>query len=265
MISSVLAIARYTVIEQIRNRLYLIILFFGGALLVSSLLLGALASGHEVRVVFDLGLVALELFGLASAVFGAVNLVLQEMETKTIYLILTRPVPRSYYIVGRFIGLTTAVILTMVAMAVLHVGVMLSDPQGFREFTIGWSFWAVYPTLVLMSICKMLMTTAVAIFFSLFATSSVSALVFTAFFWVTGHFGPELSFLIDQRAHGLTRTFVHVVATVFPNFQYLNFRDLYAIPNFPGYQFMGWAGLYVLGYSFFFLSLTTLLFSRKEF
>ena len=83
-VRAILAIARITVIEQIRNRLYLVILFFGGLVLVATALLGALAPGHRARVVFDLGLVTLEIFGLATAVFGAVSLVLQETESKTI-------------------------------------------------------------------------------------------------------------------------------------------------------------------------------------
>ena len=86
--NSIWAIARYTIIEQIRNRLYLIVLFFGALVLSSSILLGALAPGHKMRVIFDLGLVALEIFGLVTAVFGSVSLILQEMESKTIYLIL---------------------------------------------------------------------------------------------------------------------------------------------------------------------------------
>lgn len=263
---SLLAIARVTLIEQIRNRLYLIILFFGAVILASSLLVGALAPSHKIRVICDLGLVAIELFGLATALFGAVTLVIQEIESKTIYLILTRPLSRWVYILGRFLGLVVAVALTMGAMAFLHLLAMASDPFWFHDFAEGWSFWATYPTLILMSMAKMLITAAIAIFFSLFATSSVSALVFTGCFWVAGHFSTELSFMIDKVASGgPLRLLVKAVAGVLPNFHYLNFRDAYAIPGFPGYEFMGWALLYTVAYTGFFLVLSSLLFSRKEF
>lgn len=265
-LKSILAIARYTVIEQIRNRLYLIILFFGGIILLSSLLVGSLAPSYKVRVIFDLGLVALELFGLATAVFGAVSLVIQEIESKTIYLILTRPISRSAYILGRFLGLVVAVAFTMGLMSVLHIFIMLSDYYWFKEFTQGWSFWAIYPTLILMSLAKMFVTAAIALFFSLFATSPVSALIFTSCFWIAGHFGPELSFMISKSfSKGLPQTFVHGVGMILPNFQYFNFRDMYAIPRFPGYEFMGWALLYGLGYAGFFITLSSILFKRKEF
>lgn len=265
-LKAILAIARVTVIEQIRNRLYLIILFFGAAILASSILIGSLAPSHKVRVIFDVGMVAIELFGLATAVFGAVNLVLQEIESKTIYLIMTRPLSRWVYIVGRFLGLVVAVAVTMSAMAVLHILVMLTDPFWFRDFIEGWSFWTTYPLIVVMSMGKMLITTAVALFFSLFATSSVSALVFTGCFWMAGHFSTEVAFLIEKTAEaGPVQTAMKAVSAILPNFQYFNFRDTYAIPNFPGLEFVGWAFLYGLAYTGFFLAFSSLLFSRKEF
>jgi len=261
-----LAIARTTVIEQIRNRLYLVILFFGGGILLASLLLGALAPGHKVRVIFDLGLVTLEIFGLVTAVFGAVSLVLDETESKTIYLILTRPVSRATYIIGRFLGLVTAVLFTMAAMSVLHFIAMVYDYQWFKEFTYGWSFHSVYPLLLVMAGGKMLITAAIALFFSLFASSQVSALVFTGSFWIAGHFGSELRFLIDRTVEGgVAKSIVLAAASILPNFQYFNFRDTYAIPHFAGFEFIGTALFYGLGYAGFFLALSTVWFSRKEF
>ncbi len=263
---SIWAIAKYTVLEQIRNRLYLVILFFGGVILVASLLLGALAPDHKVRVILDLGLMAIELFALAAAVFGAVTLVLQEMESKTIYLILTRPVHRATYILGRYLGLVAAVAFTMMVMAAVHVLVIVSDGAAFKEFAFTQPFWSTYPVLILMSGAKMMICAAIAVFFSLFATSSVSALIFSGCFWIAGHFGPEMTFLLKERAgSGPVFVAMKMVLNVLPNFQYLNYRDHYSIPGFDGYSFLLWALLYSAGYSLFFLAASALLFSRKEF
>ena len=263
---SVLAIARTTVIEQIRNRLYLVILFFGGAILLASLLLGALAPGHRVRVIFDLGLLAIELFGLATAVFGAVSLVLQETESKTIYLILTRPVSRTTYILGRYLGLIVAVFFTMAAMSVLHLIAMVYQYEYFKEFVYGWSFSSVYPLLLGMAAAKMFITASIALFFSLFASSQVSALVFTASFWIAGHFGSELRFLIKHAvAEGPVQKTVLAIASVLPNFQYFNFRDTYAVPHFPGFDHIAVAMVYGGAYTAFFLALSAAWFARKEF
>jgi Cu-processing system permease protein len=264
---SIWAIAKYTVLEQIRNRLYLVTLFFGGAILAAALLLGTLAPDHKIRVVIDLGLLAIEIFGVAAAVFGAVTLVLQEMESKTIYLILTRPLNRSVYILGRFAGLLAAVVFTMMVMALIHVFVIVSDYSAFHEFIIDHpDFWATYPVLIFMSAAKVVICTSVAVFFSLFATSSVSALVFTGCFWIAGHFGPEIGYLLKKTASGGAMLFIYrALLRILPNFQYLNFRDLYSIPGFAGFSFMGWAILYTVGYSAVFVAGSALLFSRKEF
>ena len=262
---SIGAIAKTTIIEQIRNRLYLVIWFFGGALLVASMLLGALAPGQKVRVIFDLGLVTLELFGLTTAVFGAVSLVLQETESKTIYLILTRPVSRSTYILGRYVGLIAAVALTMAAMAALHLGVMLFDREGFREFAYGWPFWGTYPVLLLMVGAKMLVTAAIALFFSLFASSQVSSLVFTGSFWIAGHFGSEIHFLIDRSVHGgVIRNIAKAIFAILPNYQYFNYRDTFTAPG-ASFSSVPFALIYGLSYTGFLLALSILWFSRKEF
>jgi len=262
---AILSIAKITLIEQIRNRLYLVILFFGATILVASLLVGALAPGYRVRVIFDLGLVAIEIFGLITAVFGAVNLVLQEVETKTIYLILTRPVNRMSYLFGRFVGLIVAVAATMVFMALIHILVIVFRPYQFQVFLERVDFWHIYPLIIAMSIGKMFMTTAIALFFSLFATSSVSALIFTVSFWVAGHFGTELAFLIDTSFKGVAAILVHFISWILPNFQYFNFRDIFSFPNFSGYQYVGKAWMYGVGYASFFLALSSFLFSKKEF
>jgi ABC-type transport system involved in multi-copper enzyme maturation permease subunit len=271
---AVFAIARIAVVEQIRNRLYLIILFFGALILAASILMGALAPSYRVRVIFDLGLVAIELFGLATAVFGAVTLVLQEIESKTIYLLMTRPLSRTSYIVGRFLGLIVAVVITMVAMSALHLGILFLpaiandqfSPLASELFRGTTPFGIVYPLALAMSIGKMFVTAAVALFFSLFASSSVSALVFTGFFWITGHFTSELSFMIDKTfSPGPVRTAVHWISAVFPNFHYFNYRDTYAIPHGPGASILAWALLYGFAYTGFLLMVSSYLFSRKEF
>jgi ABC-type Na+ efflux pump permease subunit len=89
-------------------------------------------------VILDLGLVTAELFGLATAIFGAVTLVVEEMESKTIYLILTRPLPRPFYVLGRFLGLLLAVGASMALMEIVHFSLLFlkrvdAGPRCFRR------------------------------------------------------------------------------------------------------------------------------------
>jgi ABC-type transport system involved in multi-copper enzyme maturation permease subunit len=196
-----------------------------------------------------------ELFGLVTAVFGAVTLVLEEMESRTIYLILTRPLPRGHYLLGRLLGLTAAVVASMLLMHALHLGLLLAKgwPPDYRYFLC-------VPFMVF----KVLTVAALALFFSLFSTSAVSSVVFTFFFWVLGHFGPELRFLAGKSENVAAALGMRLFLFVTPNLQFLNYRDVFEVPGFSAASLAPGIG-YALLYSAacYFLSLA--LFSRKEF
>ena len=90
----ILGIARYTFTEIFRNKVYYVLVLFAFVLVGSALLLGAMGGEQKNRMIIDFGLASIEAFSLLIAVFAAVTLVLEEMETRTLYLILSRPVAR---------------------------------------------------------------------------------------------------------------------------------------------------------------------------
>lgn len=253
--TTVFAIARYTFIQQMRNRLHLVVVLFGLLLVAASLLFGAVAADQEVRVILDLGLATSEFFGLAMALFGAVSLVLEEMESKTIYLILTRPMPRAHYVLGRFIGLVLAVWAGVAVMEILHFGLL---------FFKGWSpeplVFAALPLIAL----KIMVMTSLALLCSLTFTSAPTATVFTLFFWTLGHFREEILFLAKKSGQGATTMAVSALLAVLPNLNLLNLRDHLDVPGFPLAQ-----TFLAVGYAVLFtgaaLALSTALFARKEF
>ncbi len=253
--NSIFSIARYTLTQQLRNRLYLVVILFGVLMVGASVLFGAVAADQEVRVILDLGFATTEFFGLAMALFGAVTLVLEEMESKTIYLILTRPQPRSTYILGRFIGLVLAVWTGMAMMEVLHFALL---------FLKGWSAqplaFAALPAMGL----KVMIMTALALLCSLTFTSAPTATVFSLFFWVLGHFGEEIRFLAKKSGQPLALALVKGLLWVLPNLTLLNFRDHIEIPGFPLSTIFS-AALYAVLYTGAALALSIGLFSRKEF
>lgn len=251
---SLLAIASYTFLQQFRNRLYLVVVLFGVLMMGATLLFGALAGDQEVRVILDLGLVTAELFGLATAVFGAVTLVLEEMESKTIYLILTRPLPRPVYVAGRFAGLLLAVWASMALMEALHFSLL---------FYKGWEAEAtVWMALPMMGL-KVMVMTALTLLCSLTFTSAPTATVFSILLWVLGHFVSEIRFMAEK-ADGAAIPFAAVFCAILPDMTLLNARDMLDYPGFSagvlGHGFL-YAGLYTLAC----LALSSALFSRKEF
>jgi Cu-processing system permease protein len=251
---SILAIARYTFLQQFRNRLYLVVVLFGLLMVAASLLFGALAGDQEVRVILDLGLVTAELFGLATAVFGAVTLVVEEMESKTIYLILTRPLPRPFYVLGRFLGLLLAVAASMAVMELLHFSIL---------YMKGWKPEpAVFAALPMMGL-KVMVMTALSLLCSLTFTSAPTATVFSILFWVLGHFGSEIRYLAEKSGK-TAKVMAEGLCAVLPNLNLLNARDAIELPGFgvgPLMHGAAYAALYTLAC----LALSSALFSRKEF
>ncbi len=253
--NAILSIARYTCLQQFRNRLYLVVVFFGVLMLGVSLLFGAVAADQEVRVILDLGLAVTELFGLVTAVFGAVTLILEEMESRTIYLLLTRPLPRSHYILGRYLGLVSAVVASLLLMGLLHWGLL---------FLKGWEtdlrYFACFPFMVL----KLAVVSALAVFFSLFSSSAVSSVVFTFFFWLLGHFGHELKFLAEKSSNPLAELGVKVFLFLTPDLGLLNYRDVFHLPG-AAWNSLGAALGYAALYAGACLCLSLGLFHRREF
>ena len=240
--------------EQLRNRAYQVAMLFAGVMLYLSLLLGMLAVEQELRALLDFGLSFIELMALASAIFGAATGVLRDMETKSIYLILTRPVSRLEYLLGRYFGTVLSLFAAIVLMAAAHVALMLAR---------GWDFRAVYLLAIFGIGLKVMIATAVATVFALFSTSALSALTMTGILWTLGHFLPEMRFLAQRG--GFPSVPLIVMLRVVPNLQLLNFRERFDIPSsvYAG-EPLGIAVLYVALYSAICLGLAYSSIRRKD-
>lgn len=222
----ILVIAWQTFREQLRARALQVAVLFAGVVLYMSLLLGLLAAEQELRVLFDFGLSLIELMGSAIAVYGASTAVLHEMETKTIYLILARPVPRSSYLLGRTAGLLLTAAAGILMMAAAHLSVLLLK---------GWAWQWGYLLALLGLFLKLSICTALATFLALLSTSTLSALTMTSIAWTLGHFTQELDFLVHRTDHRLAAAPMKALLALLPHLQLFNFRDRPDIPPAQGF------------------------------
>jgi len=190
-----------------------------------------------------------------TVVFSAVTLVLEEMETKTIYLVLTRPVSRATYLTGRYLGLLFAVYCGMLVMALMHVTLL--------KFK-GWEFVMRYPLAILLSAGKITIIGSISLFFSLFSTSAVSSISFTIFFWVLGHFTEEISFLSSKITNVGLKVVLKIAYFLTPNLQFFNLKDFWEVPHIVGSWLFIPLG-YCVAYSAFCIAMSILVFKKKEF
>jgi Cu-processing system permease protein len=181
--------------ESVRDRVPLAIVGFGVLLLAASYLIGQLTAGQDLKIIKDLGLAALDVLGLVIAIFIGVGLVAKELERRSVYSLLSKPVTREQFILGKFAGLSLTLAVNLAAMCLTLYAVLLyhqfmggSLPDANRTAP------AADPRLMIAALLilgELLIATAVALFFSTF-TGPLVAIMLTLALWIAGHFNTDL-------------------------------------------------------------------------
>jgi Cu-processing system permease protein len=211
----VLAIARNTIREAVRERLVLVVALFGLALVIGAQALSPLALGEGRKVVIDFGLAGSMMLATLLAVFLGSSLLHKELERRTIYSILAKPVRREEFLIGKFLGLWITTSLLLVAMAGIVAAVVT---------VIYKSTPATMTGALLLSVLELGIVTAVVVLFSSFTTPAL-----TAFFGVSavvvGHFAEDLRYFASQGTPWV-RALADGIYWVLPHLDVFNARGL---------------------------------------
>jgi len=248
------AIATNTFKEAVRSRVFYILLAFAVFLLVFSTALGSLSIGSLQRIILDMGLSTISWFSALTAIFIGIGLVYQEIEKKTIYNILSKPLSRTHFLLGRYAGLLMVLAVNMAAM----IFVLSAILAFFGGFTYRVLSAAAYMYLELMIL------TAVALFFSSITSPIVSALCTSAFYLI-GHTSSSLAnILVPLLQHPWSKSFVMVLYHILPDLNVLNINNLvvHDIPEAPGFAVR--ALLYTFAMSAVLLIASILCFRRRD-
>jgi Cu-processing system permease protein len=181
--------------ESVRDRVPLTVVGFGVLLAFASYLIGQLTAGQDVKIIKDLGLSAVALLGLLIATFIGIGLVAKEVEKRSIYSLLTRPVTREQFIIGKYVGLVMTLAVNLAAMSaalylVLWYQQMIATP-GQRS---SWPAPATDVRLLIaigLTFAELMVVTAIALFFSTFS-GPMTAVLLTLGLWIAGHFNADL-------------------------------------------------------------------------
>ena len=181
--------------ESVRDRVPYAMVVFAVLLIAASYLIGQLTAGQDMKTIKDLGLAALSIFGLFIAVFIGIGLVSKEVEKRSVFGLLSKPVSRTQFILGKYAGLvmTLAVnlgVMTMAFFAMLYY-MNATTPAGVRA---AWPSPAMDPRLLLaigLIFAELMIVTALALFFSAFSSPLLATLL-TLGLWVAGHFNADL-------------------------------------------------------------------------
>ena len=207
-------IAFNTFREAVRDRVLYNLIFFALLMAASSILVGQISIDVERQVVINLGLTAVSLFGLAIAIFIGIGLVAKEIEKKTLYTLLSRPVRRWEFIVGKFAGLTLTLVVNTALMA---LGVFAALFYVAHTFNLRDSYVLV---AIYFIILQFIMVTAIALLFSSFSSPVLSA-VFALAMFIIGTFAEDLRAFAEM-AKPPARWLAIGMAHLVPNFAALN-------------------------------------------
>ena len=181
--------------ESVRDRVPYAMVVFAVLLIAASYLIGQLTAGQDMKTIKDLGLAALSIFGLFIAVFIGIGLVSKEVEKKSVFGLLSKPVSRSQFIVGKYAGLVMTLAVNLGVMTVAYFAMLYymnaTTPPSVRS---AWPSPAMDPRLMIaigLIFAELMLVTAVALFFSTFSSPLLATLL-TVGLWVAGHFNTDL-------------------------------------------------------------------------
>jgi ABC-type transport system involved in multi-copper enzyme maturation permease subunit len=249
------AIAGITFKEAKRDRILYLLFFFAALGIIASRLLALLTVGDRVKIIKDVGLASISLFGILMAILIGTGLVYKEIDKKTIYTLLAKPLHRAEFILGKFLGLVLTLFVMTLAMTVIFLAIVYAHTLRI-EATLLVAIAYIFLELVLI--------TAVAILFSSFSTPILSSL-FALAFTLIGHLSWGLDIIIQRMAPGPGRTLVRVLYAVLPDLENFNFKTevVHGLPLPPAIFLSSF--LYGVCYTAFLLGLAVLVFRRRDF
>ncbi|MCJ8503058.1 ABC transporter permease [Desulfatitalea alkaliphila] len=259
-------LAKITFKEGVRNRIIIGILFFAFLLSLLNLIFAQMFTYDLSKVSVDLGLSMVSIAGLAIIFFMGINLLSRDFEKRTIYMVISRPIARWQYVLGKYLGL------------ILMIGVSVAIIGGFAAGSVKVIMhlapayvppdysWGIFGISLLFSFLSLLTVTALAQFFTSMMTSSYIALLLTACAYFIGQNVEIVRKMLSGSEDFSTffRIFLEAVTWIFPNLSAFDLKTIagYGLPLDTVSTI--WSALYGIGYIGLILILTVFVFQRRE-
>lgn len=250
-----LNIALNTFKEIVRNKFLYLIIFFAFVFIVFSLLLGKLTIWDDAKVIVDFWLSMIEIFGLIGVLFVWSQLLFKEVEWKTIFLILSKPIKRYEFILGKFLGFSATIFLIILLQSVLFLIVLaIKDIEITKliSFSLLFTFF------------KLELILSIVFFLSTFMSHILTILV-SVMVYILSHSFSLLLDLAYRMKNEIVVTWSKFIQLFFPPLEALNTKDVIgSFENFHINYFL-FNSFYSLAYLSIILTLTVVIFNRKKF
>jgi ABC-type transport system involved in multi-copper enzyme maturation permease subunit len=254
-VKRILVIAGNTYREAVRDRVLYLLLFFAGMTIILSRVLALLTVGDRVKIIMDVGLASLSLYGALLAILVGTSLVYREIDKKTIFTLMSKPVYRYEFLLGKFFGLVFTQLVIVLLMTIFFQAFLFIHTRRLD----GPVFLA-----ALYIFLELILLTAVALLFSSFSTPILAAL-FSLSFYTIGHFSRGLLTLIRKMPAGFGRSILRFVYFLLPDLENFNLKTE-VVHHLPiSGDFLWKSAIYGLFYTLFILVLAVLVFRRRDF
>ena len=250
----ILAIAHNTLRDAVRNRVLYVLLFFSLVMIASSAGLATLSYVERERILQDVGFSALRFFGAAIAIFVGVGLVHREVDQRTIYTILSKPVTRAQFLAGKYLGLVATLWMQLAVM-------------GAAFCVVSWAAGAPVDSGHLIALGLIAVELAVVVsfatLFSSFATPFLAA-SYSLGLYLVGHLSRDLRAIGSGAESEMLRSVTHWMHLLLPDLSAFN-RVIEAVHGLPmPAAEIGSAMLMGLAWCLAFLGIAVVTFERRD-
>jgi hypothetical protein len=231
----VLVIGKYTLKENISNKVFNGILYFGIIAMFFTTMLDEVALYEGGRVIRDSGLFMTELLVMLITVYISSTYVIKAVTEKSIYLVLTKAVSKSKYIMGINLGIIYSVFVNVFLMG----GIL-----GFILYTKGeFDLW--YIKALFFIGLKLSIVSSLGVFFSVISDSFVTSTIFTLFTYILGHGVLEIKAISEKLTGSVFQWILDFLYIILPKFNLLNYRDHLIDPSINYFIIIGYVGIYI--------------------
>lgn len=261
------SVAKNTFIEAIRDRVLYSLFFFAALMILSTLVFASISADQYNKIVKDFGLVAISVIGVMISIFLGIALVYKEIEKKTVYNIFSKPVRRYEFIIGKYLGLSSTLIVLTLAMGVilfllvLYVGI---SNEGIIMRYYGGHFYPEFFTAIYFQYLELITLVAIALVFSSFSTPIMSVL-FTFLVFVIGRFSSDILLFAEESKAPIVQYAVKFIYIIVPHLDSLNYRTEALYGGDVSLKLIVFTTVYALLYIMALLKLTIIIFNKKEF
>jgi len=259
----IMSIALNTFKEAIRDKILYNLLFFALLMIGASMLLATLTVGEQSKIIIDIGLASINIFGVLIAIFLGIGLISKEIEKRTIYNIISKPMPRYQFLIGKYVGLLVTVIVNTAIMGGgLYLVLMINELRwGNGVSNINLDIWkAIYLILI-----EFMVITAIALLFSTFSSSSTLSAIFTIAAYIIGHLTEDLKLMGDKLHSSLGRVTIDLIYYILPNLDNFNIKGRVVHRLEVPLPYLSLATGYALFYIITLLIISALVFQRRDF